>query len=764
VNFVRRGGPAAWEQGSEQRKVRVRLLLKYVAFFVTVVCFALLSNDLLQFRFAVADYTAMSIRIQQGQAETAAAKIGQFVTEIEGQIGWVANLAWADSPLDEWRFDVARLLRQVPPIMEFAKIDASGREVLRVSRSAPEVVGSLTDLSGEPSFVEAVSNKVYYGPVYFRVGSEPYMTLAVAGVRRDAGVSVVEVNLKFIQDVMSRLKLGKGGVAYLVDGDGRLIAHPDLTMVLSRTDFSHLRHVRSALAAGSSGSPQDGMETQDINGRRVLAAYAEVAPLGWRVFVEVPVAEALAPLDAATRRTSLVLVAALILASLAGLFLARRMVVPIRALVTGAARIGGGDLGQRISITSGDEFEILGAQFNSMATQLQDSYATLERKVDERTRELELANLAKSRFIAVASHDLRQPLHALGLFVAQLRGYVPSIEGRALVERIDGAVVNMTELFTALLDISKLDAGVLVPNLTEFPVAHLLDRMDATFAAVARAKGLSLRVVASSAWVRSDIILLERILQNLVSNALRYAAHGGVVVGCRRRGGLLRIDVCDSGPGIPKDRQRDVFGEFYQLVGPRQDRHAGLGLGLAIVDRLCRLLAHRIELTSTPGKGSRFAIFVPLAVDRGEVAAPLSHPQSSLNLPAGKLALIIDDDAMNLESLRGLLASWGCRVASAATCEEALVRLAADNAVPDIIISDYHLSNGTTGYEVIARLRDSFGPSVPAFLMSGDTAPERLREASASGFALLHKPVPPMKLRLMLNRLLSDQSPVGADP
>jgi len=525
VNFLRRG-PAARKQGPVQRKVRGRLFLKYVTLFVTVVCLALLSNDILQLRFSTRDYTAMSIRIEQGQAETAAVKIGQFVTEIEGQIGWIAHLAWTDSTPDEWRFDVARLLRQVPPIIEFAKVDASGRERLRISRFAPEVVGSLTDRSKEPAFVEALANKAYYGPVYFRVESEPYMTLSIAGVRRDAGVSVVELNLKFIRDVISQLKLGNGGRAYVVDAGGRLIAHSDLTMVLNRTDFSQLGHVRRALAhvsakwdpvrgqghaptreltalpgdigspndpispgsavgGGSTGPTDDETATEDINGRQILAAHAEIAPLGWRVFVETPVEEALAPLDAATRRTGLVLVAALIFASLAGLFLARRMVVPIRALVSGAARIGSGDLGQRISIRSGDEFEILGAQFNSMATQLQDSYATLERKVDERTRELELANLAKSRFIAVASHDLRQPLHALGLFVGQLRGHVESIEGRQLVERVDGAVVNMNELFTALLDISKLDAGVLVPDLTEFPVDRLLKRMEVTFAAIA---------------------------------------------------------------------------------------------------------------------------------------------------------------------------------------------------------------------------------------------------------------------------------------
>jgi signal transduction histidine kinase/ActR/RegA family two-component response regulator len=762
VSWLRRGG-AAGNQAGGQHRFRGRLFLKYVAFFVTVVCLALLCNDLFQLRFSIRDYTAMSIRIQQGQADAAAAKIGQFVTEIEGQLGWIANMAWDDTDLDDWRFNVARLLHQEPPVMEFAKIDALGRERLRVSRFAPEVAGSLADRSADPAFVKAVSDKVYYGPVDFRVGSEPYMTLSLAGVRREAGVSVVSVNLKFIQDVMAQLNLGNAGRAYVVDAGGRLIAHSDMTMVLSRADFSKLRQVRAALAGQPAARSEEQATTEDINGAPVLAGYAVIAPLGWRVLVESPVEEALAPLHAALLRTGFVLVAALILASLAGLFLAHRMVVPIRALVAGAARIGSGDLSQRLSIKSGDEFEVLGAQFNSMATQLQESYATLEGKVDERTRELELANLAKSRFIAVASHDLRQPLHALGLFVGQLRAHVPSNEGRRLVERIDGAVVNMNELFAALLDISKLDAGVLVPDVTEFPLQHLLARMDATFAAAARTKGLSLRAVPTNLWVRSDAILLERILQNLVSNAVRFAAGGGVVIGARRRGRELRIDVCDSGPGIPKDRQRDVFGEFCQIEGPHQDAQRGLGLGLAIVDRLCRLLGHRVELDSTPGRGSRFSIFVPLVSRRAEMAPPLAAPPSSLDLAAGKLVLVIDDDAMNLESLGGLLANWGCRVVTAATCEQALDRLAAEPRLPDIVISDYHLSNGMSGDQAIARLRERFGQPVPALLMSGDTSPELLRAVKASSFALLHKPVPPMKLRMVLNQLLKSRTAVGAD-
>jgi two-component system, sensor histidine kinase len=223
------------------------------------------------------------------------------------------------------------------------------------------------------------------------------------------------------------------------------------------------------------------------------------------------------------------------------------------------------------------------------------------------------ASQHKSRFLAAASHDLRQPMHALGLLVAQLRSHMMSAEGSRLGDRIDDAVTGTNELFNALLDITKLDAGVLTPAIAEFSVAELLGRIGSTFAAVAEEKGLSLRLGSTNAWVRSDPVLLERIVLNLVSNAVRYTTSGGIVVGCRRRGALLRIDVADSGPGIPEDQQRKIFGEFYRLADAAKTNQAGLGLGLAIVERLCVLLDHPIELESTPGKGSRFSVAVPVA-------------------------------------------------------------------------------------------------------------------------------------------------------
>jgi signal transduction histidine kinase len=263
-----------------------------------------------------------------------------------------------------------------------------------------------------------------------------------------------------------------------------------------------------------------------------------------------------------------------------------------------------------------------------------------------RTRELGEANQAKSRFIAAASHDLRQPLHALGLFIDQLHGRVKAAERSRIVEQIDAAVAAMDELFNDLLDISKLDAGVLTPTMSDFPIAHLLKRTESTFAATARKKGLSVRIVSSCAWVRSDPILLERILLNLVSNAVGYTASGGIVVGCRRRGGQLRIEVWDSGPGIPKDQHQNIFAEFHQLGGPQHERRSGLGLGLAIVDRLCRLLGHQIELTSVLGTGSRFSVMVPLVAAQALTAEPTASVHATLGSIGGKLVVVIDDDAL----------------------------------------------------------------------------------------------------------------------
>jgi signal transduction histidine kinase len=369
-------------------RIRSRLFTKYVALFVAVVGVALLSNGIFEVFFYYREHKAALIRIQHEQAEAAAAKISQFIKEIESQLGWTTQLPWSAGSIEQRRFDALRLLRQAPAITELAQVDSTGKERLRVSRLAMDVVDSGLDLSRDPKFTEAVANKVYYGPVYFRRESEPYMTLALAGTRKDAGVSIAEVNLKLIWDVVSQIKVGERGHAYVVGAGGRLIAHPDISLVLRNTDMSKLVQVQAAQSGNAIADPDALQGARNIQGQEVLTASAPIAPLGWTMFVELPVEEAYASLYQALQRLAVVLLAASIFAVLAGIFLARRMVGPIQALRAGAERIGSGDFAQHISIKTGDELEGLANQFNDMGARLQESYADLEKKVQTRTYEL----------------------------------------------------------------------------------------------------------------------------------------------------------------------------------------------------------------------------------------------------------------------------------------------------------------------------------------------------------------------------------------
>ena len=573
-----------------------RLFRKYALMFVAVVCSALAINGALDIWVSYREQESLLVRIQHEQAEAAAARISQFVKAIEDQMAWSVMFTWDGSTYDEWRLDAVRMLREVPAVTEVTQLDGSGRELYRLSRQAIDVVGSHEDHSRDSFFLQAMANKVYYGPVYFVDGSEPYMTLAMAGSRSKDGVIEAQVDLRFIWDVVSQIKVGRRGYAYVIDADGRLIAHPDLSLVLRNTDMSHLPQVRKARVEQADNHIDDSLVPSAFGSGSVLSANAVVGPLNWRVFVDLPVAEAFEPIYSSILRSITMLLAALGLAVLAGLALARKMVVPIRVLHDGAARVGSGDLAHRISIATGDELEALGNQFNNMAARLQESHATLEGKVEERTRQLEAANLAKSRFLAAASHDLRQPLHAVGLFVAQLHGRLRTNERGQIVGRIEAALSSMNELFNSLLDISKLDAGGTTANITVFPVAQLLAHAETTFAEAARTKGLSFRVAPSNVWIRSDFILLESVIFNLISNAVRYTNRGGILVGCRKRGNDLRIEVWDTGIGIPPDQHEKIFGEFYRVSETDRDHRAGLGLGLAIVERSCRLLDHRVEV------------------------------------------------------------------------------------------------------------------------------------------------------------------------
>lgn len=402
-------------------------------------------------------------------------------------------------------------------------------------------------------------------------------------------------------------------------------------------------------------------------------------------------------------------------------------------------------------------FSALAQRWNAeLVAMLKMRFANLDIAEDfRRQKELaEQANQAKTRFLAAASHDLRQPLHALAMFAGALREAEAPEDMRRIAEHIDASVGVMGLLLGALLDISQLDAGVVEVNPRRFAIQPMLERLVREYAADAEANHLCLRVRPSTAFVRTDPVLLERMLRNLLGNALRYTARGGVLVGTRCRGTRLLLQVVDTGHGIPPAEQERVFEEFYQLGNPERDRAKGLGLGLAIVRRMGNLLDCPVTLRSVAGRGSVFTVSVPRALSVPADPVPPHAEASPIPLPRGGLILVIDDDAAALTAICVALQQWGHEVVAAATHDEILKRVAGLRSVPDLLICDYRLPGPTDGIRAIHLLRAEFNEDIPAMLITGDTAPDRLREARDSGILLLHKPVVFSRLRAAVGNML----------
>ena len=645
------------------RGIRMRLFTKYVGLFFAVVAIALLANGLFEVFFYYREHKASLIRVQHEQAEAAAAKIGQFIKEIENQLGWTTQLPWSAGSIDERRFDALRLLRQVPAITELAQVDATGRERLRVSRLAMDAIDSGIDLSDDPKFTEAVAHKVFYGPVYFRRESEPYMTLAQAGARKDAGVSIAEVNLKLIWDVVSQIKVGEHGHAYVVGPEGRLIAHPDISLVLRNTDMSHLAQVRAALTGGgtlAAALP----EARNIQGQQVLTASAPIAPLHWTMFVELPVEEAYAALYAALERLALVLLAASVFAVLAGIFLARRMVGPIQALRSGAERIGGGDFAQRISIKTGDELEELADQFNHMGERLQESYADLENKVEQRTAELRQSlndlRAAQDRLVqteklaslgqltAGIAHEIKNPLNFVNNFSSVSTELIDELNETLETAALDGKTKEEVGELTGMLknNLEKVvqhgkRADSIVRNMLlhsrEGSGEHRRGDINAVVEESlnlayhgARAERPAFNVTLERdfdpAAGMADIYAQEitRVVLNLVSNGF-YATARRKETGekafeptlrasTRNLGNAVEIRIRDNGTGIPPEVKEKMFNPFFTTKPAGE----GTGLGLSMShDIVVKQHGGTIDVNTEPGAFTEFIITLPRVMAAG---------------------------------------------------------------------------------------------------------------------------------------------------
>ncbi len=395
---------------------------------------------------------------------------------------------------------------------------------------------------------------------------------------------------------------------------------------------------------------------------------------------------------------------------------------------------------------------------------LTKSFNRLIKNVSDNTKELtvqreiaEMAAASKSRFLAAASHDLRQPMHALNLYLGALAHFDLPENARSALINARECAQTMDDMFRALLDISKLDAHVVDVNISVFPISLLLDKIRKEYAPQAEAKGLRLHVVACSAYVSSDPELLERILRNLVSNAVRYTAAGKILVGCRRSATGIQLHVYDTGAGIAADHQKAIFEEFYQASNPGRDREQGLGLGLAIVQRLALLLQSPLKLTSQLGRGSVFSVGLERAY---EYIANQDKVEDELHQRTldGALIAVVDDEILILNATSMLMKQWGCSVISAVSDTELFELLAVSTRVPDALVCDYRLRDGETGIGVIDLLRDEFNTDIPALLITGDTSQDQIQIMLAAELPILHKPLQEHVLKAALIKLINKQS------
>ena len=457
------------------------------------------------------------------------------------------------------------------------------------------------------------------------------------------------------------------------------------------------------------------------------------------------------------RRAELLWIAAgwMLMVAIGSLALARRMSHsvsgPIRNIADTVLRIGRGELDRRVPVVGGGTLRVLAEGVNEMAGRLSAAHASMSRQIEDATAELrarrdeaERASVAKSRFLAAASHDLRQPLHALGLFVSELSQRKLDARSRQLVERITASAETMDGLLGSLLDISRLDSGALIPVREAFDLRMHIERIVDGHSAIAAERGLDLHLHCPPCHAHTDPLLLDRILANLLSNAIRHTPRGRVLVACRRRGGRLRVEVRDSGPGIARDSQELIFHEFVQLDNPERGQDKGLGLGLAIVRRLSKLLELPLELRSRPGRGSVFAVEVP-AADAEQRAR--SRVPGSLE---GVRVLLADADPDTFAATAGLLAEWGCEVV-------AMAPTPTNDPAPadaDLLILAPPSADRSGGFDTLARLRARTGlADVPAVLMADDTGDESRESARATNTHLLARPLRPSRLRALLNRL-----------
>jgi len=609
---------------------RGRLLHHYFLISVLSIAGALIASGLLEIYFRYQE-SMEQLAFQQREAATVATlKIQTFIHDIETAMKAATKQQGTDgqrNPAD-YEFELKKLFYLAPAITEASVIALDGIAMAHISRSRAFSVDTDRNLSRSLAFQKALQGQSYFGPVYFVRESEPYITVALPVERyagKVAGALLAEVNLKYVWEVIAAIKQGRAGYAYAVTRAGDLIAHPDMSRVLQHRKVAQLDQVKAAFAPNSGVAESKAVVATSLSGARTFSSYALIPMLDWAVIVEQPLGEAYEPLYASMLRTSSLLLGGLVLALLASFFFARRVLGPLELLRKGTERIGGGDLGFRLSIKTADEIEALADEFNKMAEHLGEARENLERKVAERTKaltsvneKLEEANNHKSQFLANVNHELRTPLSAImsygELILKETAGQISQVQKENLEDLLKNAD-RLLALIDSLLNIAQIEAGKFEINVEPLDLEEIIRRAISVSEIKLRDKPVKVfrHVAADARMVNGDREKLTAIILNLIDNAAKFTERGQIAISAERYDGALRLTVSDTGIGIAEQDLSSIFEEFRRGRTATGTKYRGTGLGLAIVKRLVGLLGGTIETTSEVNIGSSFTVTLPLS-------------------------------------------------------------------------------------------------------------------------------------------------------
>ena len=607
---------------------RERLVRNY--FFVAVILIAggLISAGLLEIYFRYSESLEQVHLAQQDVASRAAFEIERFIRNVATNMTAFAKSADANSPSSfvENEFELRRLLFLAPAITEVLVMDADGIVKSQVSRFRAVAHLLKNDLSQSAAFRQSRQGQSHFGRVYFR-DSDSYLTVAVPiepFPGEVVGVLQAETSLRDILDVVSGARFGAAGYRFVVTRSGDLIAHSNFSLVLQHRDLTSLRQVKAAFQAGPDALRPKAMVAYNTEGKKVFSSHALIPILDWAVFIERPVEEAYAPIYASLLRTAILLLIGLGVALVASFFVARRVVRPLETLRQGVEQIGSGNLSARLDITTGDEIEILGDEFNKMAAQLREAYTGLERKVAERTHELTVANAKlggasqlKSQFLANVNHELRTPVSAIisygGLVLSDTQGQISQLQKENLQDLLNNAE-RLLNLIDSLLDIAMIEAGKLEVRIEAVELEEIIRSAVTTIESTLNRNHVQLirNIAPDLPALNTDRDKLRQIVLNLLDNAVKFTERGEIKISASHQNGALRLEVSDTGIGIRKEDLNQVFEEFRRGGSSTAKKYRGTGLGLAIVKRLVGLLDGSIDVSSEVNVGSTFTVTLPL--------------------------------------------------------------------------------------------------------------------------------------------------------